>query len=209
MRTRKSKQLLKTEDEQLRKLDEIVLKAIEEEKLISERLKEFEEKGTTYSRRVADNIARFGGSWKFIIVFILVMMIWMLINVAVLKRSFDPYPFILLNLLLSALAAVQAPIIMMSQNRKEEKDRQRAINDYMVNLKAEIEVRNLNQKLDLLISEQMKTLFEIQRAQITIMEDIKSIVTSEGDAKRKSQPPVLFKHGHTLSEADANYQAKS
>ena len=208
MRTRKSKQLLKTEDEQLRKLDEIVLKAIEEEKLISERLKEFEEKGTTFSRRVADNIARFGGSWKFIIVFILVMMIWMLINVAVLKRSFDPYPFILLNLLLSALAAVQAPIIMMSQNRKEEKDRQRAINDYMVNLKAEIEVRNLNQKLDLLISEQMKTLFEIQRAQITIMEDIKSIVTSEGDDKRKSHPPVFCKHGHTLREADANYQAK-
>ena len=209
MGNRKSRQLLKTEDEQLRKLNEIVLKAIEEEKLISERLKEFEEKGTTFSRRVADNIARFGGSWKFIIVFMLVMMIWMLINVSVLKRSFDPYPFILLNLLLSALAAVQAPIIMMSQNRKEEKDRQRAINDYMVNLKAEIEVRNLNQKLDLLISEQMKTLFEIQRAQITIMEDIKSIVVNEGDNKRKSPPPVSIKHCDTLLASDLNHQAKS
>jgi uncharacterized membrane protein len=91
-----------------------------------------------------------------------------------LKKPFDPYPFILLNLMLSTIAALQAPIIMMSQNRKEEKDRKRAINDYLVNLKAEIEVRNLHQKLDLLIAEQMKTMFEIQNVQMELMEEIKA-----------------------------------
>ena len=90
------------------------------------------------------------------------------------RKPFDPYPFILLNLILSTIAALQAHIIMMSQNRKEEKDRERAINDYLVNLKAEIEVRNLHQKLDLLIAEQMKTMFEIQNIQMGLMEDIKA-----------------------------------
>ncbi len=101
------------------------------------------------------------------------MLVWMGINLFLLSRPFDPYPFILLNLFLSTIAALQAPIIMMSQNRKEEKDRQRAVNDYLINLKAEIEVRNLHQKLDLLISEQMKTLFEIQQVQTDLMDEIK------------------------------------
>ena len=103
----------------------------------------------------------------------------MLINLYLLKKPFDPFPFILLNLLLSTLAALQAPVIMMSQNRKEEKDRQRAINDYMVNLKAEIEVRNLHAKIDLLITEQMKTLFEIQQAQVVLMEEIKEALNNK------------------------------
>ena len=106
------------------------------------------------------------------------MIAWMTINVYLLRKPFDPFPFILLNLLLSAVAAIQAPIIMMSQNRKEEKDRQRAINDYLVNLKAEIEVRNLHQKIDLLMSEQMQTLFEIQKDQMELMEEIKSFMQS-------------------------------
>jgi len=93
-----------------------------------------------------------------------------------LNKPFDPYPFILLNLLLSTIAALQAPIIMMSQNRKEEKDRQRAISDYMINLKAEIEIRNMHQKLDLLIAEQMKTLFELQNVQLEAMKELKSIM---------------------------------
>jgi len=95
-------------------------------------------------------------------------------NIYLLSRPFDPFPFILLNLILSAIAAVQAPIIMMSQNRKEEKDRQRSVNDYLVNLKAEIEIRNLHKKLDLLMTEQMKTLFEIQKVQMEMMQEIKS-----------------------------------
>jgi uncharacterized membrane protein len=102
------------------------------------------------------------------------MVLWVSANVFFLSRPFDPYPFILLNLLLSMLAALQAPIIMMSQNRREERDRQRAVNDYMINLKSEIEIRNVHQKLDLLITEQMKTLFELQTLQLELMRDIKA-----------------------------------
>lgn len=165
--------LLLTENEQLQKLNEIVLKAVEEEKLLSQKLYAFEDKNPSLSSKVADVVASFGGSWKFILTFILFMVIWIGSNLYILQKPFDPFPFILLNLFLSAIAAIQAPIIMMSQNRKEEKDRQRAVNDYLVNLKAEIEVRNLHQKIDLLISEQMKTLFEIQKVQMDLMEEIK------------------------------------
>ena len=165
--------LLAMESQQLEKLNEIVVKSIEEEKLISEKLYEFEEKHPALSSRLADRLASFGGSWRFIIVFCIIIAGWMGINVYLLSKPFDPFPFILLNLVLSTLAALQAPIIMMSQNRKEEKDRQRAINDYLVNLKAEIEVRNLHRKLDLLITEQMKTMFEIQRIQLEMMEEIR------------------------------------
>jgi uncharacterized membrane protein len=173
MLNKKLEGLLKTEDEQLKKLNEIVVKSIDEEKLLSQKLKEFEDANPPFSSRVADKVATFGGSWKFIISFLLFMLLWMGVNALLLKNSFDHYPFILLNLLLSALASIQAPIIMMSQNRKEEKDRQRAINDYLINLKAEIEIRNMQQKLDLLMAEQMKTLFDIQKAQMDLMEEIK------------------------------------
>jgi uncharacterized membrane protein len=174
----KLEQVLITENEQLQKLHDIVLCAVDEEKLLSQKLYEFEEKNPPLSSKVADAVASFGGSWRFILAFLGLMFVWMVVNVYVLKRPFDPFPFILLNLFLSAIAAVQAPIIMMSQNRKEEKDRQRATNDYLVNLKAEIEVRNLHQKIDLLISEQMKTLFEIQRAQMDLMDEIKESLSS-------------------------------
>lgn len=169
---RKFDLLLETENEQLKKLNEIVVKSIDEEKLISKKLYEFEETHPPFSGKVADKIAAFGGSWRFIFLFILIISIWIGINSF--PASFDPYPFILLNLVLSTVAALQAPVIMMSQNRKEEKDRQRAINDYLINLKSEIEVRNLHQKLDLLIADQMKTLFEIQKLQMELMEEIKA-----------------------------------
>jgi uncharacterized membrane protein len=165
--------LLATEDQQLQKLNDIVVQSIEEEKLISKKLIEFEDKSPSLKSRIADKVAKFGGSWSFIGVFFAIMLIWMAVNLYMLKSPFDAYPFILLNLLLSTIAALQAPIIMMSQNRKEEKDRERAINDYLVNLKAEIEVRNLHQKLDLLISEQVKTMFEIQKLQMEVLEEIK------------------------------------
>jgi len=170
------RQLLALEEEQLEKLNEIVHHSIEEEKLLSEKLGEFEDKNPRFVSRLADKVAAFGGSWQFIVSFAMFMLIWILGNVYLLSKPFDPYPFILLNLLLSTLAALQAPVIMMSQNRKEEKDRQRAINDYMINLKAEIEVRNLHGKLDLLITEQMKTLFEIQRTQVDMIEEIKDFL---------------------------------
>jgi uncharacterized membrane protein len=150
--------------------------SIEEEKLLSHKLLEFEDRNPSLVSRIADKIAAFGGSWQFISFFAAVMLIWIGVNGYLLSRPFDPYPYILLNLLLSTIAALQAPIIMMSQNRKEEKDRQRAVNDYMINLKAEIEVRNLHGKLDLLMTEQIKTLFEIQTTQMELMEEIKSLM---------------------------------
>jgi len=181
-------QLLATESEQLDKLNEIVHRAIEEEKLLSKKLLEFEDRNPSFISRVADKVAVFGGSWKFIFTFTILMVLWIIVNVYFLTHPFDPYPFILLNLLLSTLAALQAPIIMMSQNRKEEKDRQRAINDYMVNLKSEIEVRNLHGKLDLLMTEQMKTLFEIQKTQVDLMEEIKYLMsaTKETSTSKKT-----------------------
>lgn len=165
--------LLKSEDDQLQKLNSIVLKSIEEEKLLSQKLLEFEDSNPGFSSKIADRVASFGGSWKFIITFLLFMLLWIIFNLYITKKPFDVYPFILLNLLLSTIAALQAPIIMMSQNRKEEKDRQRAVNDYLVNLKAEVEIRNMHEKLDLLIAEQMKTLFEIQKEQMELMDEIK------------------------------------
>jgi uncharacterized membrane protein len=170
----KLRNLFDTENIQLQKLNEIVEKTIEEEKFISDKLLEFEDKNISLSSKVADKVSAFGGSWRFILSFGLFMIIWMTANIYLLSRPFDPFPFILLNLILSAIAAIQAPIIMMSQNRKEEKDRQRSVNDYLVNLKAEIEIRNLHKKLDLLMTEQMKTLFEIQKVQMEMMQEIKS-----------------------------------
>jgi len=110
-----------------------------------------EDERLTYSQRLADRISRFGGSWLFIILFLIFILVWMGLNLAAYLGAFDPYPFILLNLVLSCVAAMQAPIILMSQNRKEEKDRQRSINDYKVDLKAELEIRALHEKMDRLL----------------------------------------------------------
>jgi uncharacterized membrane protein len=127
----------------------------------------------TYGQKVADNVAAFGGSWKFIILFGVFILFWILINIYILlNKGFDPYPFILLNLILSCLAALQAPVIMMSQNRQEEKDRERAKKDYMINLKSELEIRMLHEKLDHLIMHQQEELIEIQKVQIEMMNDI-------------------------------------
>lgn len=177
MDEQKLDELLTSESEHINKLNTIVLEAIEEEKLLSQKIYESEqERYSSFSSRLADRIAHFGGSWTFIIAFMAIMLAWIITNTILLDKPVDAYPFILLNLLLSTLAAIQAPIIIMSQNRKEERDRQRAINDYLVNLKAEIEIRNMHQKLDLLIAEQMKTLFELQVAQVEMMKDIKTAI---------------------------------
>nr|HRD08710.1 DUF1003 domain-containing protein [Saprospiraceae bacterium] len=127
----------------------------------------------TLGQRLADKVASFGGSWSFIVTFLLFMAVWIGSNIFLLKdRSFDPYPFILLNLILSCIAALQAPIIMMSQNRQEEKDRERAKKDYMINLKSELEIRLLHEKIDHLIIHQQQELLEIQQLQIDMMNDI-------------------------------------
>ena len=127
----------------------------------------------TTGQRIADKVASFGGSWRFIILFGLFLFIWISINIFWLaNKGFDPYPFILLNLILSCLAAIQAPVIMMSQNRQEEKDRERAKKDYMINLKSELEIRILHEKIDHLIMHQQQELLEIQKVQIEMMNDI-------------------------------------
>ena len=125
----------------------------------------------SFGERAADRVASFGGSWTFIGVFAFVLFGWMGLNVALAAGAFDPYPFILLNLVLSCLAAVQAPIIMMSQKRQEAKDRLRSESDYRVNLKAELEIRHLHEKIDHLLSHQWQRLAEIQQMQIEIMQD--------------------------------------
>ncbi len=129
----------------------------------------------TFGQKIADRVAAFGGSWKFIILFGFFILLWIAANIyLLLNKGFDPYPFILLNLILSCLAALQAPVIMMSQNRQEEKDRDRAKKDYMINLKSELEIRMLHEKLDHLIMHQQEELIEIEKVQIEMMNDILS-----------------------------------
>lgn len=176
MKKNQFEQLLQNEDEHIKKLHQIVLDSVKEEELIANKVYTTEEK-LSAGERLADKVAEFGGSWRFIIYFFVVILFWICLNVYFLKsKPFDPYPFILLNLILSCLAALQAPVIMMSQNRKEDTDRKRSENDYVINLKAEIEIRNLHHKIDLLIVEQMKNLFEVQKAQMEVMQEIKSHV---------------------------------
>ena len=172
-------ELLRTENEYLQQLNDLVVEAVKEEQLLSGKLFKFDEERPSLSSAISDKIASFGGSWKFILLFFTLLFGWVVINVYLLTRPFDPYPFILLNLLLSMIAAIQAPIIMMSQNRKEEKDRRRAVNDYMINLKAEIEIRNMHQKLDLLIAKQMKTLFDVQELQVQLIQEIKTVIDND------------------------------
>ncbi len=167
------KRVLKTEQDQLLKLQKIVQEAIKEEKLIVEELIHEPKEILSTGQKISDKVASFGGSWKFIIAFSIVLTLWVIFNsLSPFGLQFDPYPFILMNLVLSAVAALQAPIIMMSQNRQEEKDRKRNENDYLINLKAELEVRSLHQKMDLLLEEQIKVLFEIQGEQLKLLTNI-------------------------------------
>ncbi len=168
-----AEKLLTANSEQIKKLQEIVKKVIEEEKLITNNLLNPPREVLTKGQTISDKVAKFGGSWAFIISFFVILIVWILFNVLTpIKDNFDPYPFILMNLILSCIAALQAPIIMMSQNRQEEKDRKRGENDYMVNLKAELEINALNQKIDFLLEEQIKTLFESQAKQLEILKKL-------------------------------------
>jgi uncharacterized membrane protein len=147
-----AEQLLKQDDPILNKSEQEVIQSIESNEVLSRSPSELEEEEPlTFGQRLSDRIAEFGGSWRFIISFALFCVAWMLYNLMKGNSGFDVYPFILLNLVLSCIAALQAPLIMMSQNRKEEKDRQRSVNDYRVNLKAELEIKQLHEKVDLLM----------------------------------------------------------
>lgn len=159
-------QLIENTEHNIDEINDFFAEQINEDELLTQVLMQSQQKPLSIGERVADTVAEFGGSWTFIIVFFLMLAGWIIINTFILfQKPFDPYPFILLNLILSCLAAVQAPVIMMSQNRKEEKDRQRAQNDYLINLKAEMEIKNLQLN--------MKNLFEIQKKQIELLDELK------------------------------------
>ncbi|MDQ1165063.1 DUF1003 domain-containing protein [Flavobacterium sp. SORGH_AS_0622] len=163
---------LSTEIGALSAMEKSVISSLKQDKSIVS-IVEDEEEVRNLGQRVADRVADFGGSWTFIISFVVFIIIWIGSNVyIILNKGFDPYPFILLNLILSCVAALQAPVIMMSQNRQEEKDRNRAKKDYMINLKSELEIRMIHDKIDHLIMHQQQELIEIQKVQIEMMNDI-------------------------------------
>lgn len=163
---------LSTEIGALSAMEKSVISSLKQDKSIVS-IVEDEEEVRNLGQRVADRVADFGGSWTFIISFVVFIAIWIGSNVYILSnKGFDPYPFILLNLILSCVAALQAPVIMMSQNRQEEKDRNRAKKDYMINLKSELEIRMIHDKIDHLIMHQQQELIEIQKVQIEMMNDI-------------------------------------
>lgn len=165
--------LLESEKGELTSLEKEVLESLQEHDLLSKNVDAEFEQVWTFGEKMADRIASFGGSWTFLTVFFLFLIVWVLMNTVVfIWRPVDPYPFILLNLVLSCLAAIQAPIIMMSQNRQEDKDTLRAQHDYQVNLKAELEIRHLHEKIDHLLSHQWERLVQIQEIQLELLSEI-------------------------------------
>ncbi|MBL0073420.1 MAG: DUF1003 domain-containing protein [Bacteroidetes bacterium] len=166
-------QLIVQERGELVKIDSDVMNAIQTNAILSENLQTEIDSKITFGQRIADKIAAFGGSWSFIIAFFSFILLWMVLTIWLLAtKAFDPFPFILLNLILSCIAAIQAPVIMMSQNRQEQKDRQRSEHDYKINLKAELEIQLLNEKMDHLLIHQNKKLLEIQELQTDYLDDL-------------------------------------
>lgn len=168
-----AEKFLQREWEHLTEQERRVINALINRKQLSHDVNaEFEDE-RTFGERVADKVAAFGGSWTFIFIFAAILLSWVFLNTFILlNRAFDPYPYILLNLFLSMIAAVQAPIIMMSQNRQAARDRLDAAHDYEVNLKAELEIRSLHEKLDILREQKWLELIEIQQQQIKMLEEI-------------------------------------
>ena len=165
--------VLKEERGELSELEQDVIESLRQHEIVTENLNDMIEDHSTLGQRLADKVASFGGSWTFILFFAAVLTTWVTINsVSIFVKPFDPYPFIFLNLVLSCLAAIQAPIIMMSQNRQSEKDRLQSENDYRVNLKAELEIRHLHSKMDLLLTHQWQRLLEIQQVQTDLLEEL-------------------------------------
>ena len=165
--------LLESEKGELTNLDREVLESLQRHETLSSNVDAEFEKDLTLGEKMADGLASFGGSWTFIIIFASILFVWITLNSYLLiKKPFDPYPFILLNLVLSCLAAIQAPVIMMSQNRQEAKDRLRSQHDYQVNLKAELEIRHLHDKIDHLLTHQWERLVEIQQIQIDLLSEL-------------------------------------
>jgi uncharacterized membrane protein len=164
---------LEAEKVEITSVEQDVVRGVTENEILSRNVEAEFQRQLTFGERLADKAASFGGSWMFIIFFAAVIIAWVSVNsFLLLDRPFDPYPYILLNLVLSTIAALQAPVILMSQNRQEERDRMRAQEDYKVNLKAELEIRHLNEKMDNMVSNQWQRLMEIQQIQTEILEEL-------------------------------------
>ena len=165
----------------LDKVEHEVVEAIAKHEIVSENIDVIEDETSTMGQRLADRVASFGGSWEFIILFSFIIFLWIILNsLFFLNKGFDPYPYILLNLILSCLAALQAPVIMMSQNRRETKDRKRNEHDYKVNLKAELEIRMLHDKIDQLMSFQTQKIMELQEMQMDYLEELSASNRTKG-----------------------------
>lgn len=180
-----ARDLMQSRLEDLTDRERRVLERFIERRRISRNVGQTLEKESTFGDRLADKVAEFGGSWMFISLFGLVLVVWIGGNTALVLdkgQAFDPYPFIFLNLILSMLAAIQAPVIMMSQNRQAAKDRAAANYDYEVNLKAELEILQLHEKLDEMRQTQLTSLLETQAAQLALLEKL-SAATSDGARK--------------------------
>jgi uncharacterized membrane protein len=187
-RMRYVENMLMAEHGELTELDREVAKSIAEHDTIAENIEEVYDDNRSLGDRLADSMARFGGSWYFLIGFGVFLAAWILLNTALaVGWIFDAYPFIFLNLMLSCVAAIQAPVILMSQRRAEAKDRLRAESDYRVNLKAELEIRHLHEKLDYLVSKQWERLMEIQQLQLETLQESrpKSLVKTLKKKKKK------------------------
>jgi len=166
--------LLVEEKGELTQLEKEVVDSLHEHEILARNPDSQFDAGLTLGQRFADRIASFGGSWIFILLFTAVVLAWMVVNTWVLaRRPFDPFPYILLNLVLSCLAAIQAPVIMMSQGRQEARDRLRSTHDYQIHLNAELEIRHLHQKMDHLLSRQWERLVEIQEIQLELINEIR------------------------------------
>ncbi|MGV9013978.1 MAG: DUF1003 domain-containing protein [Flavobacteriales bacterium] len=181
--------LLTARNERMHKLQAIVKDAIDEQELIINNLANPPQEAITRGQRLADKVASFGGSWTFIISFFIVLTAWITYNaMAPRGDNFDPYPFILMNLILSCVAALQAPVIMMSQNRQEEKDRKRSENDYLINLKAELELRSLHQKMDLLLQDEVRSISEVQEKQFKLLGEMERQLSKLTSARDTPSP---------------------
>jgi len=166
-------ELLTRERGELTQLEQDVVQSLADHEILAENIEAGFDERRTYGEQMSDRLASFGGSWTFIGLFFAILIVWMAFNIVMATQTqFDPYPFILLNLVLSCLAAIQAPIIMMSQKRQEAKDRMRSQNDYRVNLKAELEIRHLHEKIDHMLTRQWERLAEVQQIQLEIMQEL-------------------------------------
>lgn len=175
--------ILQKERGELSQIEQQVIASLAQQATISKNLNTSFDENLSFGDKISDKIANFGGSWRFIISFCFILAIWITLN-SIFRDTFDPFPFILLNLLLSCIAALQAPVIMMSQNRQEAKDRLRSEHDYRINLKAELEIQHLNLKLDQLLTHQWERLLEVQRIQMELLEELTSPKTKTISEKK-------------------------